>query len=286
LAYHHLTGDPLGKETVQGLAEWVIAMDDGRRRRGGWLDWRRTGFASMMEREYHGPGRGCGNSINALLDGHAAAGERRYLAKAEELIRRSIHPRDDISLRRLEDVEHRWSYTVFLQALGKYLDLKAEAGELDRTFSYARESLLHYARWMARHEVPYKVVLDRVEIPTETWPAQDIRKANVFAFATKYGSEGEAPIFTERADFFFVQSVSDLQSFETARLTRPIVILMANAYMQASSEWRTGLHHWRVAPPNDFGEPRDFVPQFAELQHLRARLGGLADRLRVAVRWP
>ena len=51
-----------------------------------------------------------------------------------------------------ELVEHRWSYTVFLQVLGKYLDMKTEAGVTDWMFSYARESLLHYARWIARYE--------------------------------------------------------------------------------------------------------------------------------------
>jgi YetA-like protein len=282
LVYHCLTGDPLGREAVQGLAEWVIAMDDGRRRRGGWLDRRCTGFASQtVSRSYHGPGRGCGNSINALLDGYAISGDRRFLLKAEALLRRSIHPRDVISGRSLEDVEHRWSYTVFLQTLGKYLDLKVKAGEIDQTFSYARESLLHYARWMARHEVPYKSVLDRVEIPTETWPAQDIRKANIFAFAAKYAANDEATVFGERADFFFRTCVSDLLSFKTAQLTRPIAILMTNAYMQGSREWRgTGQ---RFGAPAAFGRPRDFVPQFTEMHKLRAALDRLVGRLRAAV---
>jgi len=281
LTYYCLTGDPLGAETVQELAEWVIAMDDGRRRRGGWLDRRCTGHASRtVSRDYHGPGRGAGNSINALLDGYVVRGEPRYLAKAEELVRRVIHPSDDIARRGLEDVEHRWSYTVFLQVLGKYLDMKTEAGVTDWMFSYARESLLHYARWIARYEVPYKVVLDRVEIPTETWPAQDIRKANVLAIAAKYAAEHDAAIFSERADFFFRTCVSDLLSFETARLTRPIAILMTNAYVQASSEWRTRTQDWSQGPAHDFGQPRDFVPQFAALYRLRAGVATLLRQLR------
>ena len=284
LAYHCLTGDPLGAEAVQGLAEWVMGIDDGRRRRGGWLDRRCTGFASQtVSREYHGPGRGCGNSINALIDGYGVTGDRRFLGKAETLIRRSIHPRDDIRERSLEDVEHRWSYTVFLQTLGKYLDMKTEMGELDSTFSYARESLLHYARWMVQHEVPYKVVLDRVEIPTETWPAQDVRKANVLAFAAKYADKHDAAALAERADFFFRTCVADLGSFETARLTRPIVIMMTNAYIHGSSEWRGDPISRRSGPSEDFGRPRTFVPQFAELHRLRAGLGSLAARLRAAV---
>ena len=84
------------------------------------------------------------------------------------IIQRCIHPLDDISRHHFEDIEHRWSYTVFLAALGKYLDLKVAEGELDRQYAYAREALLHYTAWMVEHEVPYKQVLHRVEIPTET----------------------------------------------------------------------------------------------------------------------
>ncbi len=43
---------------------------------------------------------------------------------------------------------------MFLQSLGKYLDYKVELKQLDSTYAYARASLLHYARWMAEHEVP------------------------------------------------------------------------------------------------------------------------------------
>jgi hypothetical protein len=132
---------------------------------------------------------------------------------------------------------------------------------------------------MARHEVPYKVVLDRVEIPTETWPAQDIRKANVFAFATKYGTSADAAIFAERADFFFRTCVSDLLSFATARLTRPIAILMTNAYLQGSGRWHRS-SDWPSAQANDFDKPKEFVPQFAELYRLRAGLEALVRLIR------
>ena len=105
--------------------------------------------------DYHGPGRGAGHSIKALLDGHRLTGERRFLDKAEQLIRRCVHPADDIDRLDLLDAERRWLYTVFLQALGKYLDDKTERGEIDAMYAYARAALLHYARWMAQHERPY-----------------------------------------------------------------------------------------------------------------------------------
>ena len=265
LHYYYLTGDPLAREAVLGLANWVINMDDGSHHLLGRFDRRPTGLcSSTASRDYHGPGRGAGNSINALLDAYALTRETRYLAKAEELIRRCIHPKDVIAQRHLDDVEHRWSYTVFLQVLGKYLDIKVEAGDLDYMYSYARASLLHYAAWMLEHEVPYKRVLDRVEIPTETWPAQDIRKSNVFKFAAKYAPEPFRSAYLQKAEAFFQACITDVLSFDTCTLTRPIVILMANGYMQAYFDCYPEETAPLPAAEYDFGAPRNFTPQFSE----------------------
>ena len=50
-------------------------------------------------------------------------------------------------------------YTVFLQEVIRYLDLKRTLNELDGAFVYARDALLHYARWMADKEQPYLCLL-------------------------------------------------------------------------------------------------------------------------------
>ncbi len=84
------------------------------------------------------------------------------------------------------DAENRWSYTVFLQALGKYLEYRAERGLVDAKFEYARAVLLKYATWMCAHERPYLDAPEQLEYPTETWAAQDIRKAAVFEFAARH----------------------------------------------------------------------------------------------------
>jgi hypothetical protein len=273
LHYYFLSGDLAAKETVKGLADWVINMD--RRSEGflGFFDRRPRGLSSMtVSADYHGPGRGCGNSINALLDAFLLTRDKNYWAKAEELIRRSIHPRDDIAGRDLGDVEHRWSYTVFLQVLGKYLDLKIDMGDLDYMYVYAKESLLHYACWMLNHEVPYTRVLDKVEIPTETWPAQDIRKSNVFKFAAKYSDEPLRTKFLKKSDFFFDRCVNDLLEFKTCTLTRPIVLLMTNGHMQSyflAQQIEPVPAH---TEDYDFGEPKAFKPQFSELVKARERI--------------
>lgn len=58
---------------------------------------------------------------------------------------------------------------------------------------------------LKKNEVPYKDVLHKVDIPTETWPAQDIRKAYVLNCVSKYVSEQEREAFLKkRPDFFSI----------------------------------------------------------------------------------
>src|SRR5690606_13414325 len=100
-----------------GLGRFVIDMDDGKKTVFRFLDRGPTGLASASgSTTYHGPGRGGGNSLAALLDALQLTGDRAYLDKAEELIRRIIHPADDIPARNLLDAERKWFYTMFLQA--------------------------------------------------------------------------------------------------------------------------------------------------------------------------
>ncbi len=271
LLYYYLSGDAEAAAAVRELADWVIAMDDGALNILGLIDPGPTGLASQtVDPTYHKPGRGAGNSINALLDGYQLSRERRYLDKAQELIVRCIHPEDDIEALRLTEPEHRWSYLVFLQVLGKYLDFKVEWGETDYFFHYARASLLHYARWMAAHEVPYKEVLHRVELPTETWPAHDVRKCHILHVAAKYGPAAERASLHQRAAFFFDRAVADVMSFPTAFLTRPLVILCVyghvHAYFQAHQELGIEI----TCPDYSFGRPQQFVPQIGRV---RAALG-------------
>jgi hypothetical protein len=272
LHYHYQTGDEEAKATVLGLANWVIAMDDGAGTLLTLLDDGPTGLASnTVSPDFHKAGRGAGNSINALLDGYALSRDRRYVTKAEELIQRCIHPDDDIHSLGLLEPEYRWSYLVFLQVLGKYLDQKREWGELDHHYYYARESLLHYARWIARHEVPYKDVLHKVEIPTETWPAHDVRKSHVLYIAAKYAPADETEGLRERAKFFFERCIADVTSFETAYLTRPLVILAVyggvHAYYQryGSKAIPYAVHDYH------FGTPTEFVPQRRRIKSVIAR---------------
>jgi hypothetical protein len=272
LHWHWLTGDPEAANTVRELADWVIAMDDGRLTLLGVLDGGPTGTASRtVDDSWHRPGRGAGNSINALLDAWQLTMEPRYLSKAEVLIRRCIHPADDVPALGLDEPEYRWSYLVFLQVLGKYLLMKREWGQPDYMYHYARESLLAYARWMHEHEVPYKDALHKVLIPTETWPAHDVRKAHVLHVAAGYAPPDEAARFRERASFFQRRCLEDVLSFSTAYVTRPLVILCVYGYIDAYFRSHPDAVDGALDPhPYSFGAPVEFVPQ-------RARVRGALD---------
>jgi len=270
-----LTGDPLSREAAISLANWVVNMDDGTKTVLRWLSPTDTGLASASNTpDYHGPGRGAGNSILTLVDGHRLTGDARYLAKAEQLVRRCIHPSDDIDALTLLDAERRWSYIVFLQALGKYLDYKIERGENDRMYAYGRDALLHYARWMAAHEYPYLDKPEILEYPTETWAAQDIRKGEVFTFAAQHADGGERARFVERAAWFVDASLSALVASPTRALARPVVLLLSNGFMRAANR----PPEVRPAPlcaGGDYGLPSTFIPQKARAK-LRLRQSAAA----------
>jgi exo-rhamnogalacturonan lyase-like protein len=272
LHYYYLSGDAEAADAVLSLANWVIAMDDGSRNLLGVVDAGPTGLASQtVSMDYHGPGRGAGNSINALLDAYELSADRGYMCKAEELVQRCIHPADDIGELDLGEPEHHWSYLVFLQVLGKYLDVKTELEEFDYYFHYARESLLHYSGWLLANEVPYKDVLHKVEIPTETWPAHDIRKCHVLHLAALYADDHHRAAFRERAAFFFERCMQDLLGFETAYLTRPLVILCVYGYIHAYFQEHEDGTQVASSHAYAFGEPRGFRPQRGRIREALVR---------------
>ena len=238
MLHHFLTGSEKSRAAVIQLANWVLDMDDGRKSRFRWIDRRDTGLASVTRSpDFLGPGRGAGNSINALLDAHRLTGEPRYLNKADALIARSVHPDDDPEAIDPLDAENRWSYTVFLQVLGKYLEYRADLGLIDARFEYARAVLLKWAAWMSANERPYLERPERLEYPNETWAAQDIRKAAVFEFAARYTpEEGARASFLARADSFVDYSIRTLLAAPTGRLTRPLVLLLAYGVQRPMTE--------------------------------------------------
>lgn len=264
LAYF-VTGEARYRAAAVGLADFVIAMDDPRGTVLKWLSRTPTGLATESGAGgYHGPGRAAANSILALLVGHQLTADAEYLAKCEEVIRRVVHPAQDLDRLDLLNAELRWFYTMTLQALGVYLDHKIERDQLDREYAYARLTLLHYARWMAVHERATLSTPETLQYPNETWAAQDLRKVEVFQYAAKHAEGAERAKFLERADWFFTTSVTTLAGFETRSLCRPVVLVMRYGWPRAW--WQR--HPDATAPvpavaatAADFGGWAMFVPQ-------------------------
>jgi hypothetical protein len=167
-----------------------------------------------------------------------------------------------VESRNLLDAENRWFYTMFLQSLAKYLDHKAQLGQLDAAYAYGRLALLRYARWMAAREYPFLEKPELLEYPTETWPAQDMRKCEVLQAAARHAAGDERRVFAERAAFFFDYVVRTLAAMPTRTLARPIVLLLSFGYSRA---W-FAKHPESCAPEPaaavaTFPPPVPFVPQ-------------------------
>lgn len=259
---YFLSGNLFFREAVIGLADWVISMDDGAKTMFRFIDKGPTGLASQSASEdYHGPGRGSGNSLNALLDGYILTLDKKYMVKAEELIQRCVHPESDIKAQRLDEPEIRWFYLVFLQALGKYLDYKVELGEIDYMYHYARASLLHYAKWMYEHEDLYKFMKAKLQIWTETWPAQDIRKSVVFDYAAKYSVGEERSKFLTKSEYFYNGCIEDLLTFKTKTLLRPMILLMNFGVMHGNFLKNLERSNPPIGHSFDFAKPNVFVHQ-------------------------
>ncbi len=271
LSYYYLTGNKEAAESVLSLADWVIGMDDGSATIFSLLDDGPTGAASAtVTDDYHGPGRGSGNSINVLLDGWEVSKAPKYLAKAEELIRRVTHPQQDLEALNLLDAEYRWSYTVCLTSMGRYLHKMEEAGQLGPMYDYVRRTLSHYGTWMLANERPTLSEPDNLEFITEAWAAQEFRKANVLRIAASCCDEDNlATQMRIKADELNDAAWKDLYAFGDKHLTaRCFSIVMTEGLRDIFHRTQRD-HH--TAQPVESCPPSDwtmFVSQRSRIKQL------------------
>jgi hypothetical protein len=282
--HYHGPGRGAGNSVNTLLNAWLLSEAASRSRLPGGT-WGATGAARQAA-----PTPDAAAVGRSRLPGGtcSAPGQSRYLGKAEELIRRCVHPTDDVEARGLLRLEDRWSYTVFLVVLARYLDLKAEAGALDLMYAHARDSLLHYAAWMAEKERPYFDQPEQLEYPTETWAAQELRKANVFRLAARYADEPLRARLLAKGDEFARRAWADLNRFASRRTLRPLAVMMAEGTRDAFFRQGGG----SPAPPLNasypFGSPAVFVPQKQRvLRRLKSVRGlcGLLPRLLDVRNW-
>lgn len=282
LMYYFLWGDDKAKEAVLGLANWVLAMDDGRQTPLFLLDAGPTGLATNTSTaDYHGPGRGAANSINALIDAFLVSGQHTYLQAAERLIRRTVHPKDDLDGLHLDDPESRWSYTMYLESLAKFIRVKAMFHLVDEMYSYAISCLLHYARWMVQNENLYLKQPEKLKYPTEAWAAQEFRKATVFYVASALSEGNEKKLFRDKARWFESKAWEELLGFERPHNARVTAITMSQGLWHlglASGDWQSPQpcgDLWRAKWPNR----ESFIPQKVRVRRLLRTPKGWAKLL-------
>lgn len=219
---------------------------------------------------FNGPGRGSGNVLNTLIDAYLLTSDHKYLKHSESLIRSCVSPEDDVVSRDLLNAELRWMYTVFLQSLGRFLDIVGKINECSEIFTYARDTFLKYVQWMYENERPYLDNKENLEFPNETWAAQDIRKADILAIASCYCEKDQQEKFLKKSRYFFEKSLEHIFQYgENSYLTRPIVVMMTNgfAHMDISLKDRAGNRRKSQECSHGFGSKRKKLTRFNDVKN-------------------
>lgn len=245
LLHYYLTGNERSRDAVIELSDWVTRFYEGT---GTFLElmlklkkyylpkMREAGLFGKVFYNKYPLDRGVGNYVVALLDRFLLSNDKAFLRNAEKVISYTVHPLENIENRNLEDVEFRWFYTIFLQAVIRYLEIKKQWGEVqDSRYQFGSRVLIKYAIWMVENERPY---LDKPEIldyPNDTWAAQDIRKAYILRYASENCCDDAiGKQMREKADELYDYVVSHLAVSETAHFTRIQAILLQNHGVQSA----------------------------------------------------
>jgi hypothetical protein len=231
-----LSGDDTLKHAAIGLSNWVRCFYNGsptllgRVHRLLTVDLKAGKMTNVgfIEGDYKYPlDRGTGNYLNALIDAFLIEGDVGLLEEMHGIVIETASPHDELTARDLESVEEHWFYIVFLQALARYLLLKEQLEQPDNHYAYARHTFLHYAEWVRKYEDTYLSNPDALEFPTDTWAAQDLRKANVLYYGA-YFNPARAEAFRRRADLFWGYCVKTLGESPEAHTTRIQAIVAQN----------------------------------------------------------
>jgi len=232
MLHYYLTGDETSKSAVLQLTKWITNYYEGSGTITDFLlaikNKNRIDLKNIFTGKYP-LDRGTGHYIIALIDSFEATGHQSYLDDASLLIKHTVHPDDNIEERHLNNIEECWFYTVFFQAVYRYLITKQNNKQIDESFYYAQNTLLHYAQWMVEHEQPYLNTPEILEYPNHTWAAQDIRKANVLYMASYFSTNTrKKKIFQIKADEIYHYVVETFKQEPTRYYTRILSILMQN----------------------------------------------------------
>jgi hypothetical protein len=260
---YYLTGDSRYRQAAINAADYVIQIEDGSKTPFRWLSSHPTGYSTCSSHGYYGPGRASANSTLALLTGYELTADRKYLDMAVSLMRRTVHPEQNLERLDLLNAELRWFYTMYLQALCRLIDVLEQTQGQESSLQYAVASLMHCARWMVQKERPILDTPEKLQYPTETWAAQDIRKWHVLAYAARFcATQQEGQAMMDKAEWFYAYVMRTLDGFETKSLCRPVVLLLNYGWQRdglVKAFKEQGLR--RVSLPSQWPTMEEFRPQ-------------------------
>lgn len=237
--YYCLTGNKKAKESVYDLTHWIRTVYEGDNTLFGLLLQFKNRYRKDLKDIASGSypfDRGTANYMIALLDSFELNVNIELLDQVAFIIRQTLDPNDDISgVRDLENVEECWFYTVFLQAICRYLITQASV-EKNANYQYAKACLIHYAKWMAQHEYPYLQKPEILEYPNQTWTAQDLRKVQVLLVAANHVDSDTAQTLMQAANQLKRYIVNALQHSEERHYTRILALLMQNYWRPPSTQ--------------------------------------------------
>jgi hypothetical protein len=231
-----LSGDPAFRQSVIGLSQWIKCFYNGapgviaRLHRFLTVDLKPGKMTNVgyIENGYKYPlDRGTGHYLNALIDAYLVTQDATLLSEMYGVISETVSPQDDLAARDLGNVEERWFYIVFLQSLARYLLFKEQLEQADQHYAYARHTLIYYADWVLKNEKPYLTNPESLEFPTDTWAAQDLRKANVLYYAA-YFNPSNRELLSGKADEFWNYCVATLKQSPERNTTRIQAIIAQN----------------------------------------------------------
>lgn len=229
--YYFVTGCQAAQQAVLGLTDWITTVYEGDDTLFGLLLSYKNRYRIDLKNISTGTyplDRGTANYMMALLDSFEITNDLQYLQQVSYIIRHTVSPDDNIvETRNLDNVENYWFYTVFLQAVCRYLDIQCVVGK-NQDYYYAVACLVHYAHWMADNEYPYLEKPDILEYPNQTWSAQDLRKVAVLSIAATYTSEDNALRFRAKAAEIKHYVVNAISGSNEKHYTRILALLMQN----------------------------------------------------------
>lgn len=171
--------------------------------------------------------RGTGNYLQALMDRYALIDDISDIKKCAHIIKHTVSPNDDIAQRQLHNVESTWFYTVFFQAVCRFIQIKEQLNQSDHDYTYAVYALTHYVGHMLKYEYMYLDKPDTLEFPNETWTGQDLRKLCLFAFAKAY-MPTLAQAIEQKKQSLQHRIIDRLGNTEESQTTRVLCLIMQN----------------------------------------------------------